>query len=489
MIEYMKKIGRNDMCPCGSGKKYKKCCLDKDRKAGEPKQRVIEITRRDFISKPYKKCPNPQCLSKNSFGVSFCISGSKTYTRECIKCGYKENFNLPEIKKKILYLDQFVISNLIKLLDKSHPSHEKIKAEPFWKELFIKLEAASKSQAIVCPDSFYHIDESLVGNIEFRLMKRLYEHFSSGKTLYPGVRIEQNQISQHFEGWLEKKKVKFSFRPEDIAFEGNLHTWSVGMRVSVNLNPYSGQLEKLQRVNAKTEGDLSEIWTRWQMERGIGFVKRVKEEVMGLGKGLIDVAKQFSERQKIAMAKIIQDQNYNFDLDDLLPPLSNDIFKSLTRIALAKGIPEVQIAETIGRYFNDVDSLLEIPKVKIGSVMYAGLSNMAANGKKHPPKSTVDVQFISSYLPYCDALFVDKESAYLLREFPKNTPDYLRLKEFPAKVFSLSNKEEFLEYLDQLIAEIPSEQIAVLKDIGGEDYTKPYWGIIEHEKQELGNPA
>jgi len=22
-----KKIGRNEMCPCGSGKKYKKCCM------------------------------------------------------------------------------------------------------------------------------------------------------------------------------------------------------------------------------------------------------------------------------------------------------------------------------------------------------------------------------------------------------------------------------------------------------------------------------
>lgn len=24
------KIGRNDPCPCGSGKKYKKCCMRKD---------------------------------------------------------------------------------------------------------------------------------------------------------------------------------------------------------------------------------------------------------------------------------------------------------------------------------------------------------------------------------------------------------------------------------------------------------------------------
>jgi preprotein translocase subunit SecA len=26
------KVGRNDPCYCGSGKKYKKCCLDKDNK-------------------------------------------------------------------------------------------------------------------------------------------------------------------------------------------------------------------------------------------------------------------------------------------------------------------------------------------------------------------------------------------------------------------------------------------------------------------------
>jgi len=25
-----KKVGRNDPCPCGSGKKYKSCCMNKD---------------------------------------------------------------------------------------------------------------------------------------------------------------------------------------------------------------------------------------------------------------------------------------------------------------------------------------------------------------------------------------------------------------------------------------------------------------------------
>lgn len=28
MRKASKKVGRNDRCPCGSGKKYKKCCLN-----------------------------------------------------------------------------------------------------------------------------------------------------------------------------------------------------------------------------------------------------------------------------------------------------------------------------------------------------------------------------------------------------------------------------------------------------------------------------
>ena len=31
----MKKIGRNDTCPCGNGKKYKKCCLNNPRKSSQ----------------------------------------------------------------------------------------------------------------------------------------------------------------------------------------------------------------------------------------------------------------------------------------------------------------------------------------------------------------------------------------------------------------------------------------------------------------------
>lgn len=38
----MPKIGRNDPCPCGSGKKYKHCCLERDR-AAEREPAIAEL--------------------------------------------------------------------------------------------------------------------------------------------------------------------------------------------------------------------------------------------------------------------------------------------------------------------------------------------------------------------------------------------------------------------------------------------------------------
>lgn len=42
------KVGRNDPCPCGSGKKYKNCCLSQ--KAGQEKPRDA-MGRRKFTAK------------------------------------------------------------------------------------------------------------------------------------------------------------------------------------------------------------------------------------------------------------------------------------------------------------------------------------------------------------------------------------------------------------------------------------------------------
>jgi tetratricopeptide (TPR) repeat protein len=55
----MVRPGRNDPCPCGSGKKYKKCCLARDQ-AAEAAERAVPLAQRvarafasdDFITDP-----------------------------------------------------------------------------------------------------------------------------------------------------------------------------------------------------------------------------------------------------------------------------------------------------------------------------------------------------------------------------------------------------------------------------------------------------
>ncbi len=42
-IKTMKKIGRNEKCICGSGKKYKKCCMRNDTKSSQPKNGGLNL--------------------------------------------------------------------------------------------------------------------------------------------------------------------------------------------------------------------------------------------------------------------------------------------------------------------------------------------------------------------------------------------------------------------------------------------------------------
>lgn len=435
------------------------------------------ISRNDFISGPYKYCPG--CKNPESFGVFTPISGSTHYTRECINCHHEEQIELPDIQKKVVYLDQLIISNLIKLLDSSHPSHERVKADLFWRDLFIALEKAAKSQAIVCPDSFFHKDESSVGGIDFKKAKNLYEHFSGGKTLFPAHDIEERQVLQHFKDWLDNKKSIFTFDPQDISFD-DLHTWEIGMRVSVGFSQKAEEINHLKQTNASTEQQLTEIWKRWRSEK-MSFEDRAKEEVLGFGKGVLAVTKSFIQRREAATLRALTDPSFQFDLNDILPPSAFDFMKHLMRIAAQKGVDHAKIPNIISEYLLDANSLLQIPYFKINSIMFAGLARSAYLGEKKAPKSTTDVQFISSYLPYCDAMFVDIQSARVLKELPKDTPKYLRVDEYSAKIFSLNERNEFLKYLDDLVTELPKEHIEILKDINGDTYDQPYWSILEDE--------
>jgi hypothetical protein len=110
---------------------------------------------RVFIRPPYITCPN--CGAEVQFGVLMIGWG---YTRRCRECWFTERYDLPEIRKRVIYLDQMAISDMMKALNPACPAYERV--DPFWRELFEKLDVLKKLQVIVCPDSATHRAESAV---------------------------------------------------------------------------------------------------------------------------------------------------------------------------------------------------------------------------------------------------------------------------------------------------------------------------------------
>lgn len=79
------KVGRNDLCPCGSGLKYKKCCINK-----LPVENIMfggALSDNEMCEVIIDKCD--KCGKVGAiFEVQFGFIGDKTSgeTKHCIEC-------------------------------------------------------------------------------------------------------------------------------------------------------------------------------------------------------------------------------------------------------------------------------------------------------------------------------------------------------------------------------------------------------------------
>jgi len=95
--------------------------------------KTVRIDPRDFIMSPYLACPN---CGKQEYGV---LSVQRTEcVRRCRDCWYTRHVPLPELKKKVVYVDQFAYSNILKVLCPEVDGHERASCDPFWKEFPMK---------------------------------------------------------------------------------------------------------------------------------------------------------------------------------------------------------------------------------------------------------------------------------------------------------------------------------------------------------------
>jgi len=93
----MAKTGRNEACPCGSGKKYKHCCLAKDAEAGRA-TRVAERQNTGVLPAPHDRLHHLFCedcyarLAAASNAVMDMITAGKLDEAEPAAHGLLETF-------------------------------------------------------------------------------------------------------------------------------------------------------------------------------------------------------------------------------------------------------------------------------------------------------------------------------------------------------------------------------------------------------------
>lgn len=367
---------------------------------------TIKFDPRDLIMGPFVLCSK---CGVEQFGI-LSVHGTY-YTRRCRNCWHTSDFLLPDIRKKIVYIDQFAFSNIMKMLSPNAKGHERTASEPFWKELFETLGVVCHLQLVVCPDSKEHEYESLTSAF-YKSLKRTYEHFSGGLSFYPSDDIKRKQIARLAECWLKKEPATFDFDAQEIT-HGNLHEWADRIYITVD-GVLDGLVDELRTTRNEIHKGLQEVFEIWQREKK-GFKEVFAAEKDSYTRTLVQA--YWTQQKKVNDALMRREMP---SLNDMLPSPQYLVLHQLQYTfddAFGKAESPSAMAE-----FLRTGVMNDAPFNVIGASLFASLSQKAAAGQKRPPNqgTSNDVNILSTLLPYCDAMFVDNECRALWQDIPRD---------------------------------------------------------------------
>jgi hypothetical protein len=425
---------------------------------------------RVFIRPPYITCPN--CEAEEQFGVLMIGWG---YTRRCRECWSTERYDLPEIHKTVIYLDQMAISEMMKALNPASPAYELV--NPFWREAFEKLDVLKKLQVIVCPDSETHRAESAVAP-DPQALRRMYELLAFGVTFEDGASIRNAQVAEYLPHWLRGDPAhQVRLDVEDVT-HGGVHKWEEQFFISVGGLDPEGWVDSLREQRERTAEGIAAVHERWR-ETNLSFDDLYRSELEAFGRTVLQVYVDEARRREETLEQGV------IDLEVLLPSGVSRLVEAIHHVLHEEGVPDWELwAKTIE--FLQPETLDHIPYVRTSCMLYAALARKAQAGQVRPPSRGMinDVQVVSALLPYCDAMFLDNEMAGLLNEEPLRT----RL-DWGTRIFSWNTREQFLEYLDELRAAVPEEHVALVETVYGSDWDTPYTTMYEREHARPGGEA
>jgi hypothetical protein len=375
------------------------------------------------------------------------------YRRRCRECRHSEEYRLPPIKKKIIYLDQFVVSNIMKLRSPASKGHEAVASEPFWAELVTMLEKLSRLQLICCPDSGEHQNESLLSPF-YQALKQTYESFSGGISFHGSDEIRRQQIAHLARAWANGNEPAFDFNPEEIV-HGDLHGWSDRIYVVTDLN-YGQWVDDLRKQRESAHAGITDIFNRvWKAEtHDFNFWYDAER----------------NDYQKHVLQQFVNDERARTEMMLGLKPLTLEAIVPSEAQVTIQVVEHVLVQECRAEARERLESFFrenrikDAPFNKIASAMFASIAMKAASGQKKPPNQGMmtDIALVSTLLPYCDAMFMDNGCRAILVDVPQSHQQF-----DSTKVYSLNRRGEFLNYLKGIEAAATPEHLALVAEIYG----------------------
>ncbi len=419
------------------------------------------------IYPPFIKCPK---CGQETFGVLLIFDDH--YSRRCKECLYPHpkrsepsaSYPLPKLNKKVIYLDQCAISNMMKILNPNTKAYQRGKVDKFWLELFERLDSLCKLQLVVCPDSMFHIDESLLSSF-YEPLKQMYKLLSHSITFDNPVDIKRHQIYEHASNWISNHPDKeLNLDVHSVVFD-KINAWQDRFIISGNIQYPSEWIDDIRNTREKICNGFARVFKRWQSEKNKSFYDWFEEVANSFGRLVlgeyISYIKRIAERPE---------ERPVFAIDRAMLPWRVKIVESICIAFQKAGVQDADIPDRTTQYLTS-PYIKDIPFNKISSMLIAALARKAAAGQKTSPDVGMDydIKIISTLLPYCDAMFIDNKCHAYLKEKP--LCDEIG---YGTAVFSQYSKEEFLEYLNEVEKNASKEHLDKVYEVYGRDWQKPY---------------
>lgn len=348
------------------------------------------------------------------------------------------------------------------------------KVDKFWLQLFEKLDVLVKLQLIVCPDSTFHRDESLM--YDFTSLKRMYEQLSSGASFRDPATIRRFQIVSHFKNISGGKKEQPTTREKVIY--GQIDNWQDRIMVSVGHKTPQDYIDSVKKSRSKTFEVIAKVFDRWITEKNKKFKDWYLEESMCWGKAMVSrYVQNIFKFSEYSAGRI------KLSPDDLLSVVMGEesvLIKSLEHCVPNSPPGSEENIKDVFRFLAS-EEIMKIPFNKISSLLWACIAHQAAiGGRRRPPNIGManDIEMVSVLLPYCDVMFVDREMFGLLNHGTVKK----EIEKFGTKIFSPANKKDFLEYLDSIKKNASRKHMERVKEVYGNDWATPYLSMYKYEE-------